>query len=262
MGSARIRFLFVCLLLAGCDSRRIDGADAGRDAAMAASSGGLVSLTQLDQSTGNHILFGTFLERPLDALLRGELPGCAVAAESGSCRAVLCGSGAATPSSNAGTLVASVGGVEVASATLSGATYGAVQPGTVFSSGDTIEISAGGGVVPAFRASVIGPDAPITSLPSTFSRSNDLTLTWPSALAAQELQLAVLPTAAGGALISCPVPASSGSVTISRELAGMLSIGSTLLTLSAYNATRARAGTYDVHVAAARGVSINATIVE
>ncbi len=255
--------LLASLILACGDARVVRRDDAGRgdDAGGEPTpNGALVALLQHEGEAG--ALSGMFFDRPLDHLLRGEIPGCTTIMESGACHAVQCSSGPALTSANAGTLRASVRGVEIATASLGESTYFATQTSPIFAPGDLIEISAGGDVVPAFRASVLAPEALLSSIPSTISRANDLTLTWSPAIAAAHVQVSLLPST-GSVLVTCRLPTASGMVTVARSLLAQLpNDDSTSVTVFTENATRVRAGTYDVHVSAKQFMGTHAVVTD
>jgi hypothetical protein len=255
MNRHRLRLAHVAIaLLAGC------GGPGG-----GTSRSGTVSLAQNTVfATTQHTMVGFFTDVSLDALRRGELPGCTLVGESGDCRALTCTSAAGTSGVSAGTLTASVDGTMVLSAMPAGTSsgYNASGTGMAFTAGQTVSFNATGGLVPAFAGSVTAPEAPVATLPSTIARGSDLVLTWNATVMAESVQVAVVPAAPSGpqTLISCRTSAGSGSLTVSSTLLGDLATGSGIVSLSAFNETVVTAGEHSISVTAAQGTGSTVTI--
>lgn len=225
-----LHLILSCLLVCACDP-------------LPAQNSGTVSLTQTTVAGARlHTLFAAFVEVPLNATLRGELPGCERLAEDGLCRALDCAASTSIAGPSAGTIRARVGGSELLSAERgeSGA-YGASGSGDAFAPGDSVTLSATGDEVGAFEATVVAPAALDVALPSTIDRTAPLTLQWSASIAAEEVSISLTPPA-GGTMVTCRLPASDGEVTISPGLLGQLATGTVAVSVSAYNASWQRPG--------------------
>jgi len=175
--------------------------------------------------------------------------GCTVS-RAGGCELTECPTGTAQlPQRSAGTLTFGGlvdGGVQVEFAM---GTYSAQLPGQAFSFGTTLTVTASGGDVPAFSASVTAPEGTMLTTPvcpnstcGAVSRSQPLEVTW----TAPTFGSAVVELGAANGQIRCVVSASSRRATIPVALLAKLPAGQGVLTVGGASATTVPAGDWDV----------------
>lgn len=216
--------------------------------------GGIVQVTHIGLGAGTTtILGGYFAETPLADIEDAQITGCTTVDRADPCVRITCNSGSIAPSQSAGTLELMRDGATLLSATPDGG-YGDGTSGLSLSPGDALDVSATGGLVPAFGATVTLPEGVMPTLPTTISRAAPLTISWPATVAAERatVGLTVSDSSSGTTTtIACTVPAAEGSATIDARLfEGFESGTMAYVGVSTTNAVRQGAGDYDVEIRA------------
>ena len=241
--------LIVCLLFAaGC--------------ANDAPYGGIVQALGVGIGTGSVNVAAYFAERPLAEIESGEVIGCVAVDEVGGCQRLSC---SATPpaSQSAGTIEVRRSGTTIVSVPF-GTPYGGAMADVMFTAGETVEISAGGAVVPAFDAAAVVPEPITSALPMTVAIGTPITVSWPSSVDAERVLFTMTtPVTSPEVTILCDVPASDGTVTVDARLYEDRSVGASgALAISTLNTTPTRSGNYDVDVRVLNVVSAGGFVFE
>jgi hypothetical protein len=130
-------------------------------------------------------------------------------------------------------------------------------PGQVFSFGTPLTVSASGGDVPAFSASVMAPEGTLLTTPvcqnsncGVVPKSQPLEVTW----SAPTFGTAVVELIGGMSQVRCAVMASSRRLTLPVDLLARLPAGQGVLSVGGAASTTVAAGTWDITFTARDGV--------
>lgn len=254
-----VLLLVLGVVSAGC-SRETDTApvaDAATDAPPKPKTGSIM-LFQQPGPPPNSTFAVWFIDENLEH-------GCEIVAPTDSCLAALCKKNVyndkpAVPPS-AGTITASNASGGTLEATFDGAYYPTVSSGKFFDPGDTIQVSAAGGNVPTFAATLVVPQpltlvapACLTAGCPNLERGTDLSIAWTGGEGG--IVMADLttrdPVTGDGVEIACTAPGTSHQMTIPKSVLGLLQPGTGngfgFLSVVPISRTRVVAGEWQVDV--------------
>jgi hypothetical protein len=186
-------------------------------------------------------------------------PDCAIVGAVGACHAVRCphvdhaGDLAGTLTvSVAGSLLMSASSPTPASAFYGGATFDSYVAGADGSalSGRSVTIRASGDVVPAFETTLVAAPFLVTTLPTTVSRSHDVTVRW-APITASEVWIVIgqLDLASTEPWILCRTAGSDASLTVDHTLLAAHPTGESLyIDALAFQTTTVSAPPYAIDV--------------
>ncbi len=239
----------------GAGSGSSSGAGSGSSSGSAGGANGYITLEQCSGA-----LCGSLEFVANAGFYPSTSSGCAPALVSGACQSFSCPTPATQAAVSAGTLTLSGGSLPLGLSMAPGGmgTYTYSTSGAYFTAGETLRVSASGGVVPPFAASVVAPGPVTLTAPAksgttyTIPTASDLALAWEGPLLANGARMIVEGVdTASGHYFDCLWDASLGRAVVPQTiLAGFAGQTGAYLAYGSITTSKLEVGGYAIAISA------------